>query len=162
MVCTLQRRHTDHYGRRRCLSSARQWWRQQRRGRWAPPGPERQPGPRPRAGRAAVAGSRDAGVAPCFSEPAGEWDSTCQLVELAWLIHLTCRLQSAEPSRNRPFHLARLRKLRLIYISDPWCSGAIIRVSSKAETPSVHGIKHGSSSLDERKECSSSWVISSD
>lgn len=59
-----------------------------------------------------------AGVAPCFSEPAGEWDSTCQLVELAWLIHLTCRLQSAEPSRNRPFHLARLRKLRLIYISD--------------------------------------------
>jgi hypothetical protein len=39
---------------------------------------------------------------------------------------------------------------------------SIIRVSSKAETPSVHGIKHGSSSLDERKECSSSWVISSD
>ena len=78
------------------------------------PGPERQPGPRPRA---AVAGSR-AGVAPpaCFSESAaGEWgyNSTCQLVELAWLVlvHLTCRLPTAEPYRNRPFHLARLLAL---------------------------------------------------
>ena len=48
--------------------------------------------------------------------------------------------------------LSLARKLRLIYVSDPWCSAAIIRVSSKAETPSVHGIKHRSSSLDERKE----------